>query len=49
MTREEIIKEIDDIRDDVYWASGCSHEDALQDALKEAEQRLAKLLETLAE
>lgn len=47
MDIQDIVKEIDSIRDDAYWASGSSHQDVLIDSLEEVEQRLAKLLESI--
>lgn len=47
MTKVDLLNEIRTIAEDCYWSAGCSHEDVLQDALREAHQQLQTLVKEI--
>ena len=47
MTKSDLLSIIKDIAEDCYYGSGCSHEDALQEALNEAHQQLQTLVKEI--
>lgn len=47
MDHDTLLSRLKDIRDDCHGASGCSHEDVLQDALTDAMDSLSELITEL--
>lgn len=49
MTKDDLINCLVSISEDCYWASGCSHEDALQGALEDANEDINGLIKRVQE
>lgn len=49
MDIDTLLKRLDQIRDDADSYSGCSHEDALFDGLKDIEEQIQQLMNDIAE